>query len=198
MKKPLKKVTPGKGTVKIKKPDAKKTVTTGDTVKIESSPPVDFSKAIPVDKNIPADLLTDFKAMEKNISTFQPDQPADQGTNDLGTAKAEYVEPTMAQAVKIRMFAGFFFYVLSGLETFLLNKIKRTAVPFDKMILDDDEQDSMLPYLQSPEIVDFIDKLPTWLIAVCHYQFMMFEKHSEYANEFKLPPAPPKSALKKI
>jgi len=135
------------------------------------------------------DLNEAFNEFEKTTSGFTPEQEAEETTTEettTGEAKTEPVELTFEQKTKLKMFVGFACFVLSGLNMFLLNKVRKSNVPFKKMILEEHERDSIMPYMESPEIIAFIDKLPTWLIAVAHIEYIYIQKHSEFSDEYKI------------
>lgn len=139
-------------------------------------------ESIQQNTNADSDLDSDFEAMQKNISSFTPESDEQHEVEQ----NPKDVVPTMEQQIKIKMFVGLMCYLLAGLNMILLNIIRKTKVPFDKMTLTDDERDSILPYLNSVEILQFIDKLPTWLIGVVHVETMFFMKHNTYVDEYKI------------
>lgn len=93
--------------------------------------------------------------------------------------------PTFEQKMKVKMFAGFIFFLLVGVNVFILNKIKGTKVPSDKMQLTEDELETFSKYLESPEVIAMIDKLPAWLIGTMHFEMVMIQKHKDLADEYR-------------
>lgn len=130
------------------------------------------------------DLDAKFREFEKTTSEFVPD--SDDVVTPVSGEPQKDIKPTMEQTIKIKMVLGFACMLLSGLNTFLLNKIKKTKVPFDKMILSDEEQATLEPYLNSADVLNMIDKIPTWLLGILHIEYLFYTKHSIHSDEFKI------------
>lgn len=143
-------------------------------------------------ENLTSDLESDFKDFEKSVAEFQPETENENNVSDITPQK---VEVTLEQKIKIKMFVGFCCFLLTGLNVFIFNKIRSTKVPYEKMILNSAEIESLTPYMESTEVLNFIDKLPTWLIGVLHVEYMYFQKHAEFVEEYKI--IKPKKEIKK-
>ena len=99
----------------------------------------------------------------------------------------------LTDKIKLKMFVGFMCFLLAGLNTFLLNKMRKTNVPFEKMQLTDEEVESVMPYMESPEVMEFINKIPTWLMAVVHLEYMFLAKHNDFKDAYQIIKAKPKA-----
>lgn len=126
-------------------------------------------------------------------SKFNPD---DTGTQIPGEEKkpGEVAPPiSVEQQMKLRMFLGFMCFLLSAANTFIFNMLFKADVPVKEMLLDEDEQRQIEPYLNSPQILAFIDKLPGWVIAVAHVEYMMYDKFMDVKDQY-----PKKQKLKVV
>ncbi len=128
----------------------------------------------------------DFAKFKQTTSTFVPD-PETTGIPNTGIGTiTKLVTPTPEQLLKIQLFAGFALYMIAGLNTFIFNKIKKTNVPLEEMLLSDDEEKALLPYLNSTEILMWIDKLPIWAVGILHMEYMFFIKYNSVKDEYKI------------
>ena len=148
----------------------------------------EVNEQIPTDdhqQNTGESLEDDFMKFEKNKSEFIPEQEE----NPEGEPSPEdAVVNNLATQMKIKMFVGFCCLLLAGFNNFVLNKIKKTNVPFDDMKLTDAEQESIMPYMDAPEVIAFIDKIPVGLIAVIHIEYMFIQKHNAVSSDYKIQP----------
>lgn len=145
---------------------------------------VEIGEGATIQPNVePKSLDENFADMEKFVSEFKPDEQSQNQTSPNGSTQAQ--KPTIEQQIKIRIFLGLCCYLISGLNTFLLNKIRKSQVPIDKMQFTEGEKESLLPYFNSPEILNFMDKIPASLMAVIHIEYIMFMKHSLHVDEYK-------------
>lgn len=101
-----------------------------------------------------------------------------------GQKKPAPVAITPEQRVKVRMLLGFFCFILSWGNTIVLNMIFKAEVPVSELELDETEKNSILPYLESPEVITFIENLPVWLIAVVHIESMFIEKFMAVKDQY--------------
>lgn len=136
------------------------------------------------------DSLEDrFEQFSKQTAEFTPEQP-NEGTvipnEQVGGEVSESQENAVTRGIKIKMFVGFACFVLSGFGTWLLNMLKGTKVPLEKMYFTKEEKESLEPYMDDPKVLAFIDKLPTWLIAVGHVGILLNSKHEEFAKDYKI------------
>lgn len=140
-----------------------------------------------IEPSEPDSLEERFKKFSEQSAEFKPEQPTE-GTpiNPEQVGEPLVEESAIARQIKIKMFVGFSCFVLAGFGTWLLNMIKGTKVPVDKMYFTPAEKESLMPYMDDPRILEFIDKLPTWVIAAGHIGFMINSKHELYAKEFKV------------
>ncbi len=140
------------------------------------------------------DLTADFNQFEKTVSDFTPEQkevPTNNVSNDSGgttSSTTEKEEDPIVKQLKLKMLVGLVCTVLVGVNNKLLNIIKGSNVPFKEMELDETEKESLIPYLDSPEILAFLDKIPAWLMGVIHFEYMMFQKHGDLSDEYSKKP----------
>lgn len=139
-----------------------------------------------------------FANAEKTISTFVPEaediaNSENKTIVDVNATNNEQPSNVLtlqsmsaAQLFKIKMFLGFVCFLLSVLNRFILNYLKKTNVPLSKMLLDDEEKEVLEVYLDSPEILAIIDKIPGWAIGAAHVEYMFISKHSLVADSYKL------------
>jgi len=139
-----------------------------------------------VQQNTGDSLEDDFMKFEKNKSEFIPDN--EEQIPDGTISPEDAVVNNLATQMKIKMFVGFCCLLLAGFNNFVLNKIKKTNVPFDDMKLTDAEQESIMPYMDAPEVIAFIDKIPVGLIAVIHIEYMFIQKHNAVSSDYKIQP----------
>lgn len=131
------------------------------------------------------DIDSAFKDFEKTVSTFTPN--GDDNSTEAGEqTTADNAAKEIERGIKVKMFTGFICFLLSGFNVFILNMIKKTKVPMDKMLLSESERVSIEPYMNSNEIIQFIDKMPTWLIGIIHIEYMFIQKHSAVSDEYKV------------
>lgn len=122
----------------------------------------------------------DLKLFEKTNSEFTPEPVEEVNKKTENNPEAIKVE----NKIKARMFLGFFCFLMAGFFTYLFNMIKGVKVPVKKMILEDEEVDSLMPYMESPEVMEWVDKLPTWAVASVHIGYMFYEKHSDLEEDY--------------
>lgn len=145
-------------------------------------------------------LDDEFKAFEERTSTFTPEieetvQPAKE-TKEKASGETVNAQPivntidsNIAKQMKQRMFVGFCCLLLSNLSTFILNMIRGSHVPSKLMRLEDDEIDEILEMVNaSPEIMEFINKLPSSVIMTLSIGYMMYEKHDALVDDYKNEP----------
>lgn len=135
-------------------------------------------------QNTGAGMDADFEAFKKGNSEFIPD--AETNATGVGTAVINKpVTPTPEQQLKIKLFAGFALYMIAGLNTFIFNKVSKTDVPLDEMLLEDSEEEALLPYLNSVEVLTWIDKLPIWVVGFLHMEYMFYIKFNSVKSDYK-------------
>ncbi len=105
--------------------------------------------------------------------------------NSVSTT-ADEATKAIERKIKVRIFTGFVCFLLSGFSTFILNLVRGSKVPIDKMLLTDNEKLEIEVYMNSDEVLQFIDKLPTSVIGFVHISYMMFQKHSSLVSEYKI------------
>lgn len=143
-----------------------------------------------VQQNTGNDLDADFEAFDKKTSSFVPEQnntSENTGSENTNTSGDPGEMFDLGTTIKMRMLVGLCCMLLAGFNTFLFNKMKGTAVPFKEMELDEDERESLLPYLDDPRIIEFINKIPSWLIGLIHVEYMFYKKHSDVAVNYIKP-----------
>lgn len=136
---------------------------------------------------ISPELESRFNSFEKTVSEFPPESEfiAEGEQRDSAPLVNEQQGPTIEEQAKVKMFLGLCSYFLVGFNTFLLNFLRKSNVPFDKLKLTEDEIAEFEPYVSGPEILKILSKVPAWLIGVVHFEYMMFTKHSMYVEEYK-------------
>lgn len=156
--------------MKVEKKEVKETIET-ETPKQESS----------IDKN--------FADFEKTIATHEVEsniQNSDTNISKVNVSKpSDPFNASISDMVKIKMFLGFACFLLSGLNMFLFNILSKTKVELSDMTLDADEKESIEPYLNDPRIVEMINKLPSWVIAVAHIEIIMYDKFTDGVKRIK-------------
>ncbi len=130
---------------------------------------------------------------EKRTSEFTPEsenktQNTQQTTDNPVQQPSGFNPLNFEKNIKIKMFVGFCCLLLTGISTFILNKIKRTNVPASEMEFSEDEQESLMVYLEDEQIVQYIERIPTPVIATMHIGYMMYQKHSMLADQYKIQP----------
>lgn len=120
-------------------------------------------------------LESAFSEFEKGTSTFTVPK------EDSGTTKS--ISPTgtpesnaLADQLKIKMFLGFACFMLAGFNMFIFNMLSKHKVEMSDMRLDEAEKEEVAIYLNSPEILELINKLPVWIIGVAHVEMMFYSK----------------------
>lgn len=135
------------------------------------------------------DLEAEFSNMEKTSSEFDPENTEEQiPTDDKKDDKLNDFE-----IARIRIFIGFACYFMSGFHTILFNKLRHFAVPSKEMQFGDDEKEALMVYLQNRQVLELIDKVPTWVIGLVHMEYIMITKYNAVCDNYKLPdPTPEK------
>lgn len=135
---------------------------------------VEKEQIIQPEENSTPSLEDEFKEFEKATSEFKPEiKPV---LNEQGE---EIIAPELnpADSFKIKMFLGFASFLLTGFNTFLFNMAFKGGVEVSEMQLNEREQASLEKYLHTPEIIAFLSKIPSWVWAVAHVEFMFYQKY---------------------
>lgn len=82
----------------------------------------------------------------------------------------------LANNLKIKMFLGFFCFMISGANLFLFNLLSKTKVETADMKLNEEEKVELAIYLNNPEVLELINKLPVWVWGVVHIEMLMYTK----------------------
>lgn len=90
----------------------------------------------------------------------------------------QLLQEKLQQAFKNKIIVGFALMLLSGLNKFILDKVKGVTVPFEDMKFSDPEINSILPYINSPQIMEWINKIPDSILMLIHIEYMMLSKHT--------------------
>ncbi len=138
-------------------------------------------------------LEDQFREFESTDSTFDPEnglppEQVDEAPPIPGNPAQVEPQLTAEQKIKIKMFLGFVCFLLSAGNTFIFNLIFKSEVPLKEMLLDDEEKAQVEPYLNSPQILAFIDRLPGWIIGVAHIEYMMYEKFADVKDLYPKKP----------
>jgi len=164
-----------------------KQLTTADTENtVLEVPKVEIKDQKP---EISEDLEKRFKDFDNSDSEFKPEQQESTPLNMVTgnpSKPQEPRQPTAEELIKIQMFLGLCSYVLAGFNHFILNYLRKSKVPYDKLLLTDDEILQFVPYVSTEQIIVMLSKIPGWLIGFVHYEYMAFKKHSLYVDEYKI------------
>ncbi len=128
---------------------------------------------------------SDFLDMQNAASDFSPENCNDQPDMN-STDGGKTFQMTASDKVKMRMFLGLFCFILVGLNVFILNKVFKTDVPFEKLKLEDSEVDSLLPYLENEEIVQMINSINPLILGVIQFEYMIFMKFNLVKDNYKI------------
>ena len=138
---------------------------------------------------ISPELEDRFKNFDSTSAEFEPEENENTFSEGEKRENAPHVNepriPTAEEQLKIKMFLGFCSFLLVGFNTFLLNFLRKSSVPFDKMILTDDELLQFTPYVSGEQMLNFLNKIPAWLIGIAHFEYLMFSKHSLHVQDYK-------------
>lgn len=138
-------------------------------------------------EKIASGIMDDFSKFEKDSAEFTPENEesaAIENEEVKEDKKEERRAFTENDKTKLRMFLGFACFFLSGINAFILNKIKGTEVPSKELDLDDDERETLLPYLEDPKVMAFLDKINGFYLGVIQLEYMMIKKHSAVAKDY--------------
>lgn len=137
-----------------------------------------------IDDGIDSDLEKDLEAFRKRTSSFQPP------VSTIPTEKKEKLsegvgmeEPLLPSTnavednMKIKMFLGFACYLLSGFATWIFNLIKKHEVEYSDMVLTELEKEQLKVYMNTPRIINFINKIPPEWIMFLHIGYIYNNKH---------------------
>lgn len=137
--------------------------------------------------NPASSLEEDFKNFEKSTSEYKAMGEENSTTNIKGKAVNTLI--TTEQKVKIKLFLGFACFLLSGFNTFLFNMVFKDKVALDEMLLSDTEKEELQEYLNTPEVIAFIEKIPPYVIAIAHIEYMFYLKYRSAVKKKKQNPA---------
>ena len=155
----------------------------------ETEEPIKEQMEEPAQNNSSTPIENSFDKFIKTTSEFSPEEESEGTVIQNEEVKGEVKkELSFEEKAKVRIFLGFFLYVIEGVATMILNMVCNSKVPTDKMRLTDDEKLSIIPYLENEEFIKFLNKLPTWLIGSVHVGSMFMFKHNAIYKEYKLPP----------
>lgn len=175
------------------KAKVKKNITDKKKISVEEEIPTEIETPIPQSSEISEDLENKFSGFNNTVSDFTPDTPdipqIDGGDNPSNsqTPQTPHI-PTAEEQMKIKMFLGFCSFLLVGFNTWLLNYLRKTKVPTDKMQLSETELASFEPYFSGEEVLKILNKIPGWMIGIAHFEYMMFTKHRQFVDEYKITP----------
>ncbi len=134
--------------------------------------------------SVSGDVEKEFADMEKQNSEMSADE------GELPPTEGEPRTITPADKMKIRIFLGFFLYIVGAANIFLLNYIKGYKVPMSGIAFDDADKDSLMPYLENEEVLKIIDTIPPYVWAFCHIEFMIIQKYNAICVNFPIPETP--------
>ncbi len=147
-----------------------------------------------------SDLEKDLLKFEETTSTFKPENNIQDKTQTSdGTQIENIASPVLSPAdyFKLKMFFGFFCYFVSGAHAFIFNMMSKYEISVEDMKLSQFERNSLEPYLKSPEILAWINKIPSWMIFLIHTEFMMFQKFNRVQADKKANNEPTKKIKEK-
>ena len=158
---------------KIKKPEEMKP----EEIKPEETKPEEINET---------SLEDDFKMFEETVSKFKPENKKEpekiiDGENIIAD---NFIQPDAVTEFKIKMFLGFALFLLTGFNTFIFNKFLRKDISISEMELNEREKDAVSKYLNSPEIIRWLQKIPSYIWAILHIEFMYYQKY-QFAVKLK-------------
>jgi hypothetical protein len=150
------------------------------------APPLDPPKEEEKPQDTSA-LMAEFKLMQSKTAEFQPEGDEGGQSEDPKTEVKEQSKETVlsvAQKAEIRLYFGFALFILTELNTFILNKLNKTVVPSDEMKLDANEINSLMPYIENEKTMMIINKLPKELLFFLQMEFMYITKFRIIAKDY--------------
>lgn len=120
-----------------------------------------------------------FKVFNEKTSKLKPDFSSASATPQNSDSPSVSPDPVMtdfAFEIKMKMFLGALCYVLSGLHVVLFNLLTKKQITFEDMQLNETEQASIRIYLNSPKVLELINKIPGWVWGIIHVEFIFLGK----------------------
>lgn len=159
------------------------------TLNTEKTEPIQ-SEPVKTETTNKTDLENAFAEFENSTSTFKPNQETiQQNSNQTSNSNSSTVNTdnsnvlSIADNFKLRLFLGFCCFLLAGFNTFLFNMFFKGNVSVSQMTLDEAEREELVPYLNTPRIIEFIRKIPAEFLAIAHIEMMFYTKYKQAEKE---------------
>lgn len=143
--------------------EVKSTVTLPETPKIKIEEKEDKS------------LEDAFAEFESESTEFSPPESGEDTPND-GTELKD-LKHEQSNLFKIQMFMNFASFLLVGFNTVVLNVIFKKDISTEEMAMNQRDKDAISPYLNSPEVIQMLSKIPSWVWGIVHVEWIFISKY---------------------
>lgn len=142
-----------------------------------------------------------FDEAEKTDAEFTPEQKPEeeqeqqeqtQSTSEKTTSEGSPAPPAVIDPntealnkMKIQFVTGFILYLFSGINTFILNMVSGTEVPMEELEFNEAEKKAVSVYVDTPQIMELLNKMPPWLMAIMHMEWIVIRKFRAVKGKYK-------------
>ena len=119
-------------------------------------------------------VVDDFRKFEESKTSLSPEIELD--NSSIKSTEKKQVSADLANIIKTKLVLTFACIVLEGFHSFIYGLISKHEIKSEDMKLTEIERDSLLPYFDSPSVLNFISKIPSEIIAIIHLEYIFFIK----------------------
>ncbi len=150
---------------------------------------------------IPSDEINANDSLENDLAKFE------ESTTNFKTEKNPNVtqlensidatQNNPSGFLVLQLFYGFSFWAISGLANYIFNYFSKYEIDEDDTKLTPIEKETIKPYISSPKILEWLNKLSPEMIGVIHIGWLMYRKFNKIQKTKKENNAPLKIKGKK-